>query len=139
MKFTCRFFLLALFASVSICSTSTLHAQGAPPLVPLVMVSFADEQLVHLHGHDGQFPPLTANPGETGDVHLHFPAVYAGTPLVIAAMDGGYLVLTDQSTSIDSQGRASFQFQTGVDPGVYRVLIMAGSTPSLLQFSVPSP
>jgi len=138
MKFIRRLFLLTFLATLSICSTSTLHAQGAPPLVPLVLVSFVNEQPIHLHSDDGKFAPMAANPGETADVHLHFPAVYAGTPLVIAGMDGGYVELTEQSASIDSQGRASFQFQTGVDPGVYRVLIVAGDTPSLLQFSVPS-
>lgn len=131
------FAALALFASVSVCSTSTLHAQGAP-LVPLVMISFANEQPVHLHSDDGQFPPVAASPGETADIYLHFPAVYAGAPLLIEGMDGGDVQLTQQSTTIDSQGRASFEFQAGADPGLYRILIVAADTPSMLQFSVPS-
>jgi len=136
MQFTFRFFLLALIANVSIWSNSTLHGQTAP-LVPLVLVSFANEQPVHLHRHDGRFAPVTINPGETASIHLRFPAAYAGTPLVIEATDSGYVELTEQSATIDSQGRATFQFQSGDDPGLYRILILAGGTPSMLQFSVP--
>jgi hypothetical protein len=137
MKFSYRFLVLALSAGISAYSNSNLHAQGAP-LVPLVMVSFADEQPVHLHSQHGQFAPVPANAGEMADIRLHFPAVYAGTSLVIQAMDGGNLQLPQEPVTIDSQGRASFQFQAGQDPGVYRIVIVASDTPSVLQFSVPS-
>ena len=137
MKFTYSFFLLILLAVASLCSTPRVYAQGAP-LIPLVMVSFVNDQPVHPHSSDGKFAAISVNSGETADIRLHFPAVYAGTPLVIEAMDGGNVVLIEGSGSIDRRGRASFQFQAGNGSGSYRVLILAGGTPSILQFSVPS-
>jgi hypothetical protein len=128
--------LLAIFLWFGSCCIAT--AQGAP-LVPLVLISLPTEQLVHLHSDDGQFSPVVASPGETVDIYLHFPAVYAGMPLLIEATDGGDVQLSDLSMSINFQGRASFQFQAAAGPGLYRILILAGDTPSMLRFQVPNP
>ena len=129
-------FVFALFGALSICSVSSVHVQGAPPLVPLVMIDFGDEPSIHLHSDTGQFSPISINPSETADVQLHFPAVYGGMPLDIEPMDGGSIA--GQSLVIDSRGWASFQFQAFTDAGQYRVQIGAGGTISTLQFSVPS-
>ena len=147
MKFPVSFTGLAFFASVILCSITTLSAQtdsrvsAAPAALPApsAVITVASGQARRSHSAAGRFAPLSLNPLGTAAIKLQFAATLAGTPVTIQALDGGSVGLTDQSATIASDGTISFQFQAGAPPGLYRVLVIAGGTVSMVQFSVPSP
>ena len=87
----------------------------------------------------GKFPRVTLNPLETTDIKLQFAATIAGTPVIIQALDGGELGLAADSAAIALDGTTSFQFQVADQPGLYRVLVIAAGTVSMVQFEVPNP
>jgi hypothetical protein len=138
---------LAVFAGAILCSISTLPAQtdslgfAVPAALPAssAVTTFANGQASRSHSAAGRFAPLSLNPLGTAAIKLKFAATLAGAPVTIQALDGGSVGLTAQSATIASDGTISFQFQAGAPPGLYRVLVIAGGTVSMVQFSVPSP
>jgi hypothetical protein len=139
---------LAFFASVTLCSISTLPAQtdslvsSAPATSPPAasgVITFASGQAIRAHSAAGRFPPVTLNPLETASIKLRFAATLAGAPVIVQPLDGGTVGLTDQSATVALDGTTSFQFQAANQPGLYRVLVIAGGTVSMVQFSVPAP
>ena len=138
---------LAFFASVTVCSISTLPAQTGstvsaapvPPLpAPSAVITFASGQAIRGHSSTGRFEAVSLNPLETASIKLQFTTTFASTPVVVQALDGGSLGLTDQSATIGLDGATSFQFQAGAQPGLYRILVIANGSVSIVQFSVPS-
>ena len=147
MKFPASFMGLAFFASVIVCSIRTLSAQtdsidsavpAAPP-APSDVITFASGQATRSHSAAGQFSPVSLNPLETAAIKLQFAATLAGAPVIVQPLDGGSVGLTDQSAAVAADGTTSFQFQAADQPGLYRVLVIAGGAVSMVQFSVPSP
>jgi hypothetical protein len=139
---------LAVFASVNFSSISTLPAQtdslvssapASPPPTPLDVITFASGQTSRSHSTAGRFAPVNLNPLETAAIKLQFATTFAGTPVTVQSLDGGALGLTEQSATVAADGTTSFQFQAADQPGLYRVLVIAGPTASMVQFSVPSP
>jgi hypothetical protein len=148
VKTPASFIGLAFFASVIVCSISTLSPQTdslvpsapvSPPPAPSAVVTFASGQAIRSHSAGGRFAPVPLNPLDTTAITLQFPTTLAGTPVTVQPLDGGGMGLTNQSAAIASDGTISFQFQAGTPPGLYRVLVIAGATASMVQFSVPPP
>jgi len=147
MKFSVSFAGLAFFASVLVCSITTLSAQtdslvsAAPAALPApsAVTTFASGQASRSHSAAGQFSPLSLNPLETAAIALQFATTLAGTPVIVQPLDGGSVGLSDQSAAVAADGTTSFQFQAADQPGLYRVLVIAGGTVSMVQFSVSSP
>ncbi len=139
---------LAFFASVTLFSIPTLPAQTdslissvpttAPP-APSDVITFASGQAIRAHSAAGRFAPLSLNALDTATIKLQFAATLAGTPVTVQALDGGTVGSTDQSAAVAADGTTSFQFQAANQPGLYRVLVIAGTTVSVVQFSVPAP
>ena len=82
---------------------------------------------------------MTLNALDTAAIKLQFATALAGTPVIIQALDGGTVTLADPSTTVATDGTTAFQFQVADQPGLYRVLVIAGGTVSMVQFSVPAP
>ena len=137
-KFSAAFTVLALFASVAVCSISTLSAQGPSALpAPSDVITFAAGQAIRGHSTAGWFAPVTLNPLETAAIKLQFPPTFTSAPVIVQALDGGALGVSDQSARIAADGTTSFQFQVAAQPGVYRVLVIVNGTASMVQFLVP--
>ena len=147
VKISASFIGLAFFASVIVCSITTLSAQtdslvSAPPAAlpaPSAVITFASGQANRSHSAAGRFAPLSLNPLDTAVIALQFATTLAGTSVTVQPLDGGSVGLADQSATVASDGTISFQFQAGAAPGLYRVLVIAGGAVSMVQFSVPSP
>lgn len=146
---------LTLFASV-ICLTAGADAQSAaipptpppdlttavattpaPDLTPTVTIGFANSPSVRTHGHGRHFGLLAIRPHETVNIQVQFAVEAAGASLLVHALDGGE-ARTPQAPTVAADGTASFQFQAGAQPGLYRIVI-SGVGDSLLQFWVPDP
>jgi hypothetical protein len=118
---------------------STLPAQADPPVLSDV-IPFTKGQGIRGHSQAGRFPPVALNRLERASIKLQFAATMAGKPVIIQALDGGGLGLTADSAAIALDGTTSFQFQAGDQPGLYRVLVIAGgSSVGMVQFEVPNP
>src|SRR5437762_12860351 len=86
---TCGFFRgLAIFASVIVCSISTLPAQtdslvsSAPTTAspaPSGVITSPSGQTVQTHASTGRFPPVTLNALDTATIKLQFATALAGT------------------------------------------------------------
>jgi hypothetical protein len=101
-------------------------------------IILGDGEEIQEYSTRGKFAPLTVEALETNDVTLQFSTSLAGAPVIVQALDGGALS-GSESTTIDGAGKASLQFQVGDQPGVYRVLVIAEGTVSMVQFEVPNP
>ena len=114
-----------------------LSLQGEPQLSTAITVPSGD--LVRLRSHAGQFPPVSLNQGDRAHLRLQFPIGFAGTPITFGVLDGSDALRSGQASTIDQDGVASFQFQGPNDPdrnnfSLYRILVTAGSTESMVQF-----
>lgn len=78
-------------------------------------------------------------PHETIDIKLQFSSEWAGTPLVLQALDGGNVSATPKNAVIAEDGTASFRFQAGDQPGLYRVSIIGAAGGSTLKFWIADP
>ena len=123
---------------VSLILLSILPAQADPPALSDV-ITFANDQAIRGRSTAGRFPTVALNRLETASIKLQFAATMAGTPVIIQAMDGGELGLAADSAAIALDGTTSFQFQVADQPGLYRVLVIAAGTVSMVQFEVPNP
>ena len=139
---------MILFTPLIIClcpQVSTAQADSlvsaAPAALPAPsdVITFASGQAIRAHSAAGRFAPLSLNPRDTAAIKLQFATTLAGTPVIIQPLDGGTVGSTDQSAAVAADGTTSFQFQVADQPGVYRVLVIAGTTVSVVQFSVPAP
>ena len=139
-EFSAAFIVLAFFAGVNFCSAQTDSLISAATMAPAPsdVITFATGQAIQGHSTAGRFAPVTLNPLATAAIQLQFPTTSASTPVVIQALDGGTVGSTNQSATIGLDGTISFQFQAGKQPGLYRVLVIANGTASMVQFSVPS-
>jgi hypothetical protein len=100
-------------------------------------ITFGDGEEIQEYSTKGKFAPVTLEPMGTTDVRLQFSTSLAGAPVIMQALDGGGL--SGESGTIDDTGKTSFQFQVSHYPGLYRVLVIAEGTVSMVQFEVPNP
>jgi hypothetical protein len=148
-----RFFLvgLALSAGISLGWSPNSRAQSPsaspssspPPLSsdgsPSAAMTYPDGSGVQAQGRSGRFPLVAAGAGQSINLQLRFAGGAASTGLIVQNLDGGNIPATQINSTIAADGTASFQFQTGGKPGLYRVLINQGGSVSLLQFWVLDP
>jgi hypothetical protein len=147
VRFLRSFAELAVFASATVCSIATLSAQtdslvsAAPTALPAPshVITFASGQASRSHSAEGRFASVALNPLETAAIKLQFATTLADTPIIVQPLDGGTLGLTDESAAVTADRTISFQLQAGASPRLYRVLVTAGGTVSMVQFSVPLP
>jgi hypothetical protein len=129
---------IKIIVLISLILLSILPAQADPPALSNV-ITFAKGQGIRRHSTAGRFPPVALNRLETASIKLQFAATMAGTPVIIQALDGGGLGLAGDSAAIGLDGTTSFQFQVADQPGLYRILVIAAETVSMVQFEVPNP
>jgi hypothetical protein len=100
-------------------------------------ITFGDGQEIQEYSIKGKFAPVSVDALETTDVTLQFSTSMTGAPVIAQALDGGEL--SGESATIDDTGTASFQFHVANQPGLYRILVIAEGTVSMVQFEVPNP
>jgi hypothetical protein len=110
-----------------------------PPGASSDEITFEDNEVIEDKSSNGKFPPVTLNPLETTDIKLQFSTALAGVPVIVQVLDGGELSGIDESATLAADGTASFQFQVSDQPGLYRILVLAGGAVSMVQFEVPNP
>ena len=71
-------------------------------------------------------------------VQVRFPLEFVGATLIAQSLDGGTFPNGQDSLTVAVDGTVSIQFQTGNQPGVYRLRLIVNETGALLQFYVPS-
>jgi hypothetical protein len=98
-----------------------------------------DGEEIQEYSTKGMLPPVTVDALGTSDITLQFSTSMAGAPIIVQALDGGQVSGIDGSSAIDDAGKASLQFQVADQPGLYRVLVIAAGTVSMVQFEVPNP
>ena len=145
VKLPAPFMGLAFFASVTVCSISTLSAQtdsivSSPASRPISLdaITFRTGRRMQGHSTTGRFAALTLNPLDTADIKLRFPTSFASAPVIVQALDGGNAAFTQELATVSLDATISFQFQASNQPGLYRVLVIANGTASTVQFWVPS-
>jgi len=142
MKKKCRRLGAALLTGICFLCVSICNGQSLSPPVsvvdnlPLAAITFANAK--SLKTKAGLSDLISINPDETVSIQLQFPPALAGTPVIIEVLDGGAISAANQNSAIGADGGTSLQFQAGLKPGVYRMVINAGSTVSILQFWVPN-
>lgn len=138
VKFFRSFMGLAFFAGASVGSVLTLCAQtDGTAGASSDEITFATDEKIQDYSSAGKFAPVALNPLETTTIKLQFLPELASTPVIAQVLDGGDLGGIDESATIAPDGTTSFQFQVPDQPGLYRVLVIAGQTFSMVQFEVP--
>lgn len=98
----------------------------------------------------GFFPELDMGPTMRARVELHFPEGRPGDKVIIAAMDGGRVMLQDADRRISpaketthvigADRKVRFIFESGSGDGIFRVMIRRGMEARFLPFWVgPKP
>lgn len=125
------------FLGVYLCTIPLPERAAAVEPRARATITFENGASIRIHSGREQFRPIEIRPGETVQIQLQLPPGLANTLVAIQALDGG---LTSGDVVIAQDGTASIAFQAGVQPGLYRVLLMAARGRSAtLQFSVPTP
>jgi hypothetical protein len=111
------------------------QAPGLPPVS--ATITFANGESVTIGSNDQQiFNPVDILPGEAPSIQLQLPPSFVNTPVGIQPMDGGF---TPDELLVAEDGSAGFVFQSGTQPGLYRIVLATAGTSVLLQFTVPNP
>jgi hypothetical protein len=135
------FNLLAIFLWLGSCLIPA--ARGDPPLGCCVVIQLSTSQVQDCNAN-GRFEPVVVTPAESATVSLQYHISFAARPVVIQAFDGGTLGING-STAIDQDGRLTFPYQCGEQPGFYRVSVVVDvggnreAPGALVQFQVPNP
>jgi hypothetical protein len=106
---------------------------------PVVTIGFSNAPAVRSHAANGHFRPAAVYANETVTVRLEYLPAFAGVPIVATALDGGEVAVPRAQAAIDENGVAWIRFRAGQQPGLYRVLVLAGSKHSILEFWVDDP
>jgi hypothetical protein len=127
---------IKIIVLLSLTLLATLPAQE-PEGASSGEITLGDGEEIQEYSTKGKFAPVTLEPLGTSDVTLQFSTSFAGAPVIAQALDGGQL--SGESATIDDTGTTSFQFQVADQPGLYRILVIAEGTVSMVQFEVPNP
>jgi hypothetical protein len=87
-------------------------------------------------GKDGSFPLVAADPGETLNLQVRFPATAAKIKLVVQVLDGGVVPQAQQDSVLGTDGTISIQFQVPNQAGLYRILFNGNGVSATLNFWV---
>jgi hypothetical protein len=156
-----RFFIaIAVSAAAMLCATT---ASADPPSIPspppihvgqphvqplrIATVTFPDQSTIQTRAAADKFQMIAARPGETMTVAVPMPVSAVPVLASIAALDGGQFVTlpTALSTSVSLglaatipvvNGKAVFNFQVALSPGLYRVLVLGVGRAATMQFWV---
>jgi hypothetical protein len=89
-----------------------------------------------LEGHPGYIGRAGLRPGQTVKITLHCPAAQKGDAVIFMALDGGRVLQAEQALRVGQDGTATCKYEGGSSPGLYRILVRAGSQEQLLEFYV---
>jgi hypothetical protein len=106
---------------------------------PSATITFAGSEPFKTRSKSGLFRLTGIRPGEVVEVKLQFPSEWAKTNVVIQALDGGNVSAQAKDALVAADGSASFRFQAGNQPGLYRVSAIGGGSSSILKFWVADP
>jgi hypothetical protein len=106
---------------------------------PSATVTFAGSTPFKTQSKSGLFRLTGIHPGEVVDIKLQFAVEWATTNVVIQALDGGNVSAQTKDSLVSADGSASFRFQAGNQPGLYRVSAIGGGGSSILKFWVADP
>lgn len=148
-------FIACIAAIAAIClNAPTLIAQSPdiPPLPgptilspppaengPSATIALAGKAQFKAKSRKGRFPLAGIGRLEAADIQLQFPGGWANATIIIEALDGGRVLGTPRSNVIAADGTASFRFQVGDKPGLYRILLICAGNSSTLKFWVADP
>jgi hypothetical protein len=138
-------YLYILFGLIFALCLPVLEVQGRTPLPPVppvtdelgpsATITFADATQIQTQSTTGRFPLVGLHPGEVIDFVMEFPASLTGNSIAAQPLDGGTiiaeLIYSERNTS-----PRPIRFQAGDQPGLYRILITAGASRSMLHFWV---
>jgi hypothetical protein len=128
---------------------SPLEAQGRTPLPPVppvtdppgtelgpsATITFADATQIQTQSIGGRFLLIGLHPGEVIDFVMEFPASLMGNSVAAQPLDGGTIIAALLYSERNTRPRP-IRFQVGGQPGLYRILITAGASRSMLHFWV---
>lgn len=128
------------FAAANYAQTPTPTPTASPPPLPsdgspTASILFPDGRVLPILSQGGQFPLVLSSAGQGLTVQARIPAALASR-LVLQSLDGGTISATSPVTA---DGTTLLQFQTGTQPGLYRLLVILGNYSATLQFWVPIP
>jgi hypothetical protein len=134
-------------ACIGTCTTSAQTAQpavpGPPPVLPdgssTAAVVFPNGQSITMVSRLNLFPLVGAAAGDTLNVQLRLPPAFAALVMTAQALDGGIVSASAANLTVAADGTASLQFQTGNQPGLYRVLLYLNPVLVTLRFWVLDP
>jgi hypothetical protein len=129
---------LKVLVSVALCFLAALvRAQTAAPPPVLATLTFANGQSITVGSNEQQiFKAVDVGASEAIGIELQLPSGFVNTPVGILPMDGGF---APEEIEVAPDGRTAFVFQSGNQPGLYRIEIRTLDSSVLLQFSVPNP
>ena len=102
-------------------------------------IYFGDTTQVSVQSVNGWFQLVGLRLNEAVNVVLQFPVGWDGTAVALQRLDGGIVSAQPAQTTIASDGTASFQFQVGNQPGLYRISITGARQTSILSFGAIDP
>lgn len=128
---------LALWLScLSLGYAQIMFPQDTSPLDVIATNGAGTER--HLSSINGIVPMVMVRPNQTVPVTLQFPTDKAGTPVAVAALDGGGISSAVNAMVLPT-GRMLFTFSPGAMAGRYRVLVQVPGAEYLLTFYVVDP
>jgi hypothetical protein len=89
-----------------------------------VSVAALNRRMRMMPNQIGEYPRIWMGDAARAEVTLVFQDAAPGTPVVLAAQDGGKFTGHDKAsvlTAVDQQQRVSFAFDVSSNPGVHRV------------------
>jgi hypothetical protein len=100
-------------------------AYDGEPVTAYVAVPSSRKRLALTVNQMGEFPRIPAEPGEQVEVRLAFTATAPGTPVAIAARDGGKLHTGKFSTALnlDDRREAAFGFTVSENVGMHQISV----------------
>ena len=120
-------------------SPPNLSLPVPPDTGPAATIVFANSTSVRTHSSRGHFRLTGIRALETVHIRLRFPMAFATTAMTVTPLDGGEVKVPGGHDIIAADGTISLQFKAGDQPGLYRVLLIAGRNQSLLKFWVADP
>ena len=85
---------------------------------------------------DNRFARVGIKPGQVATITLQYPLAMAGQVFQATGLDGGKVIISSDSLTINQSGQLTFEFQAGNAVGHYRVMVYQGDFAQTLQFWV---
>jgi len=113
----------------------SLFAQPSSSVTPTATVTVGRKTQRLKPNSADCFPRVYTQPGQMVEITLHYPGA-DGQKLIVGVDDGGSLAdgKAVQVLQLDRSGKATFVFQVGEQPGVYRLSLKRGKDYKALNF-----